>query len=436
MEEESEHLAPGTIVADRYRVESLLGEGGMGVVYLAEHIHMRKRVALKVLLRAWCHTPEIIARFVREAIAAGSIDHPNVAIATDFGCLPNGLFFLVLEYVAGRCLHEVLNEGPLEPDRAARIVRGIASAVGAAHARGVIHRDLKPENIMLVAREGEPDFVKVLDFGIAKLDFGDAQGPGEALTRKGAVLGTPDYMAPEQAMGQPVDARADLYAIGVLFYEMLSGKTPFRGGAMTVLRAHVMAPAPPIPPLVADKVDPRLQAIVMRLMEKEPDARYASATELIAALDEVARGPARSVRPPSAPSAAKTVPPAKRSSPPAKPVASEGTTRETALRGRVLIMAAVVVAMAVALIASVASSNGSADNEPDTTENAVPLPPPTAPPADSTAPPTSSVPGAWTPPPSASGGAAAPQSAAAKQGAKRRTGPGGIYIPPIKQWFK
>src|SRR3984957_2660991 len=169
-------LEPGTIIAERYRVESLLGEGGMGKVYAAEHIHMRKQVAIKVLHSEMSTTPEVVARFEREAVAAGKITHPNVAAATDFGRLEDRSFFLVLEYVAGVDLRSALRPGALPPERAVKIIRQITAAVGAAHAAGVVHRDLKPENIMLVDRDGEADFVKVLDFGIAKID---AIGIGE-----------------------------------------------------------------------------------------------------------------------------------------------------------------------------------------------------------------------------------------------------------------
>src|SRR5580698_8149923 len=232
-----ETLEPGTIIAERYRVESLLGEGGMGKVYSAEHVHMRKQVAIKVLHPEMSTTPEVVARFEREAVAAGKIAHPNVAAATDFGRLEDRSFFLVLEYVAGVDLRAVLRRGAVSPERAVHILRQITSAVGQAHAAGIVHRVLKPENIMLVEREGDPDFVKVLDFGIAKVPVGEltneepaasaASGAPKILTQLGMVYGTPEYMAPEQALGQPVDARADLYAVGVMMFEMITGGRPF-----------------------------------------------------------------------------------------------------------------------------------------------------------------------------------------------------------------
>jgi hypothetical protein len=283
-------VAPGALIAERYRVEATLGEGGMGIVYLAEHVHIRKRVAIKVLLPKWTGTPEMIARFEREAVAAGAIAHPNVAAATDFGRLIDGSFFLVLEYLEGRTLRAELEGGALTPARTLQIARGIALGVGAAHAKGIVHRDLKPENVMLVARGGDPDFVKVLDFGIARLDGVGRPVNGQALTSAGAILGTPGYMAPEQVVGQAVDARPDLYAVGVMIFEMLTGSCPFSGGAVTVLRQHVTAEIPELPANLSASLDPRIGTILRRLLAKRPENRFANASDLIAALDECSKG--------------------------------------------------------------------------------------------------------------------------------------------------
>ena len=208
----------GTLLAERYRIDALVGEGGMGAVYSAEHVLMRKRFAVKVLRRELTSVPEVVARFEREAMAAGNIEHPNVAAATDFGKLADGAVFLVLEFVSGHSLRDEIARGPFAVDRALHIARQIASALSAAHAQGIVHRDLKPENVMLVEKGGDPDFVKVLDFGIAKVPLGDvpSSGPkqGNPITKAGMVFGTPEYMAPEQALGQTVDGRADLYALG------------------------------------------------------------------------------------------------------------------------------------------------------------------------------------------------------------------------------
>src|SRR5277367_5733388 len=193
----------GSTLSGRYLIERLIGEGGMGAVYQAEHTHMRKRLAVKVLHPEMSRMSEVVQRFEREAMAAAHIDHPNVATATDFGKLEDGSFFLVLEYVEGKSLREVLGDERLPLPRALHIVRQIASALQRAHSMGIVHRDLKPENIMLVEREGDPDFVKVLDFGIAKVPVGTLgsghAGPGQpVLTQLGMVYGTPEYMAPEQ----------------------------------------------------------------------------------------------------------------------------------------------------------------------------------------------------------------------------------------------
>ncbi len=295
--EESEpgSLSVGDVVADRYRIDAVLGEGGMGVVYRVEHLHLHKALALKALLPSLSSMPEVLARFEREAIAAGRIQDPHVAAATDFGRLPSGSLFLVMEYVKGPTLREALRDGPLRPERAMHVLRGIACALQAAHALGIVHRDVKPENIMLVEREGDTDFVKVLDFGIAKIEgSGPASGAtSKVLTQVGAVIGTPSYMSPEQALGQPVDGRSDLYSVGILLFEMLAGHRPFRGGAVTQLRHHVLTDVPELPAEVAAKVMPHVPVILKRLVAKLPHERFAGAAELIAAIDDGTPEPTR-----------------------------------------------------------------------------------------------------------------------------------------------
>src|SRR5690606_15585641 len=189
-----------------------------------------KRVAIKLMHRELSSVPEIVQRFEREAHAAAHIDHPHVASCTDFGTLPDGTVFLVLEYVEGRPLSALIEEGPLRLDRALEIALQIALALDAAHTSGIVHRDMKPDNVLLVEREGGKDFVKVLDFGIAKVQT--AVAGDRPITQVGLVYGTPEYMAPEQALGQEVDARADIYALGVILYELLSGERPY-GGPVT-----------------------------------------------------------------------------------------------------------------------------------------------------------------------------------------------------------
>jgi len=294
-------LVLGEILADRYRIDELLGDGGMGVVYRAEHVHMKKRVAIKVLHQQWSAFPEIAARFEREAIASGNIDSPHVAAATDFGRLPDGRLFLALEFVEGRTLRGIVSEGPIPEGRALAIARGIASAALAAHKQGIVHRDLKPENVMLTPRDGESDFVKVLDFGVAKV--GEVEGAANSgLTQAGAIVGTPDYMSPEQALGQSLTLTSDIYSIGVILYEMLSGRCPFLGEAVVVLRGHVYEDPPELPP----EISPKVRALVLQAMQKKSTDRFASAQELIDAIDACGRasvGAFARTEPPPAPGA-------------------------------------------------------------------------------------------------------------------------------------
>jgi serine/threonine-protein kinase len=283
----------GTVLGGRYFIERLIGEGGMGAVYQANHTHMHKRLAVKVLHPEMSRMPEVVARFEREAMAAAHIEHANVATATDFGKLDDGSFFLVLEYVEGKSLREAIAEGPMDLGRALHVMRQIASALGRAHGLGIVHRDLKPENVMLVARDGDSNFVKVLDFGIAKVPVGELVGeskaPGQALTQLGMVYGTPEYMAPEQALGQAVDPRADLYALGVITFEMITGNRPFEHESkVTLLGMHVTAPIPSMLERAPDaNVPPEVDAIVKRLLAKEASARFTDAKELLEALDTV-----------------------------------------------------------------------------------------------------------------------------------------------------
>jgi serine/threonine-protein kinase len=281
----------GVVLSGRYLMKRLIGEGGMGAVYQAEHTHMRKRLAVKVLHPEMSRLPEVVARFEREAMVAAHIEHPNVAAATDFGKLEDGSFFLVLEYVEGKGLRDVIAQGRLELGAALHIARQIASALARAHSLGIVHRDLKPENVMLVTREEDAYFVKVLDFGIAKVSVGELTGgqkaPGQVLTQLGMVYGTPEYMAPEQALGQPVDARADLYALGAILFEMITGARPYEHESkVTLLGMHVTAPIPSMRERLPDANIPgEIDAIVTRLLAKEATARFDDAKDLIEALD-------------------------------------------------------------------------------------------------------------------------------------------------------
>ncbi|MDX2055408.1 MAG: protein kinase [Polyangiaceae bacterium] len=279
----NQRLPVGAIIAERYRIEALLGEGGMGAVYRAQHVLMQKTFAVKVLHRHMTLLDEAVRRFEREAVAAGRIEHPNVATATDFGRLEDGSFYLVLEFVAGKTLRELLQqEGALPVERALSIARQTALGLGAAHAVSVVHRDLKPDNIMLVARESAPDLVKVLDFGIAQVK-GDEPTRGP-VTQFGAVFGTPQYMAPEQAAGQTVDQRADLYALGLILDEMLRGAPTFQASELVALLSKQLVEAPPQLP---DSIPTPVRALVAQLLQKNVEDRVQSAGELVAKLDEL-----------------------------------------------------------------------------------------------------------------------------------------------------
>jgi serine/threonine-protein kinase len=286
----------GTLLAGRYRIEALVGSGGMGAVYRAEHVHMRKAVAVKVLHKEMTAFPEVVARFEREAVAAGRIEHLHVVSASDFGKLEDGSFYLVLEFIEGQSLAKLVSkEGALAPLRALRITRQIVEALHAAHGVGIVHRDLKPDNVMLVERDDAPDFVKVLDFGIAKIKVEDSvEQP--VLTQIGTVFGTPEYMSPEQARGELVDARADLYTVGVILYEMLAGSSPFKDDDLVVvLTRHLTADPPPLPA----SIDPMIANLVLLLMRKNRDERVQSAGELIERIDRILGAPASAVGAPA-----------------------------------------------------------------------------------------------------------------------------------------
>src|SRR4051812_23633297 len=267
-------LEPGTLIAGRYRVLGFIGAGGMGTVYRAEHVHMRKTVALKLLHAEFLAVDEVVQRFEREAIAAGRIEHPNVVAASDFGKLEDGSFYLVLEYVDGTSLRALLANGALPLARTLHVARQTALALGAAHAAGVVHRDLKPDNVMLVSEPGGGDRVKVLDFGIARVAPPGQNRDTAKLTRVGVVMGTVAYMSPEQAVGQAVDERTDLYSLGVMLYEMIAGVVPFDAELPSqVLARQLVEKPPPLPP----STPPALAELVYDLMEKKPEDRPASA---------------------------------------------------------------------------------------------------------------------------------------------------------------
>jgi len=273
-------LAPGALVAGRYRIEELVGVGGMGMVYRARDERLDLRVALKVLRPELTVRRGAEERFVRELVLARQVSHRNVVRIHDLG-EDGGLSFLTMDYVEGRSLHEVLErDGPLAPERAAEVARQVAEGLAAAHREGVIHRDLKPANVLL----DEGGRAYVTDFGVAR------SVSGTGFTRTGAVLGTPTYLSPEQAQGEEVDGRSDLYSLGIVLYEMLTGELPFRGETLTEQLGQRLTGRPRTLREAGVRAPPGLERVLGRCLEREPAERYADAAELAGDLAEVTGG--------------------------------------------------------------------------------------------------------------------------------------------------
>jgi serine/threonine-protein kinase len=288
----------GKELAGRYKIDRKLGEGGMGSVYVATHTTLEKMVAVKILHGEYARKPDLIERFLQEAKAASKIRHENVIDITDFGTTEDGLVFFCMELLAGEDLHELLTrakiEGqPLPWSRAAPIFLQVCAALHAAHQAGVIHRDLKPENIFLIDWLGNPEFVKLLDFGIAKMTSVEGSEDGRKLTKTGMLFGTPEYMSPEQARGDKPDARVDVYAMGCILYQLIAGDTPFSGDSfMAVLSQHLTAEPPVVTPEQLARVDAPagLAGVVARTLVKDRDARYQTIKELADAVRQVSAG--------------------------------------------------------------------------------------------------------------------------------------------------
>jgi serine/threonine-protein kinase len=271
----------GRTIGGRYRLISRLGAGGMSSVYLARHVMIDRLMAIKTLRRDLAKDPIQRDRFVREARAVNRINHANIVEITDFGETDDGLVYLVMEYVPGEPLLKAMGEGPMDVERAFHIVKQVASALCRAHEMGVVHRDLKPENILLVPRREHPDFVKVLDFGIAKI----LDAP--SLTGSQQIFGTPGYIAPEYIQSTDIDGRADLYSLGVILYEMVTGALPFDyeyPGDLLV--KHVTED--PIPPSTRySKIEPAVEELILQCLAKDPDERFRDGFHFIEELDRV-----------------------------------------------------------------------------------------------------------------------------------------------------
>ncbi len=271
-------------VLDRYRVLEKIGEGGMGAVYRVEHIMLQKHMAMKLLRFELSQNMELVARFQNEAIAAGRIGQENIVVVTDFGRTPDGLVYFVMEELHGDSLADAICSEPRFPlVRTINIAAQCCRALHAAHAAGIVHRDLKPENIVLTTREGVPDFVKILDFGISKIIEMSPNPEGVRLTRAGMIVGTPEYMSPEQAAGKAVDARSDIYSLGIVIFEMLTGKLPFAAeNALQMLMQHQTGEVPSFSRVQPGlKVPGKLEKVVRRALAKRPEDRQQSMADLL-----------------------------------------------------------------------------------------------------------------------------------------------------------
>jgi len=293
--EGGDELQPGDLLEGRYQIEDRLGEGGVGFVYRARQIKLHRLVAIKLLQQDVMGDEELRPRFEREALTLAALSHPNIVSLQDYGAV-RGRPYLVMELLEGRTLREVIDQdGPLAPTRALGLARQVLLALAYAHSFGIVHRDLKPANL-LVQDLPSTEHVKVLDFGLVKLIPGSHLDRGVQLSRVGFTFGTPAYMSPEHAVGGEVDGRSDLYAVGVLLFEMFAGGKPFDGELQDILRAHFQAPVPSLAernPLLVGRAD--LQALVERAMSKERDGRFSNAAEMIVAVDALlVPGPARS----------------------------------------------------------------------------------------------------------------------------------------------
>src|SRR6185437_8515454 len=278
--------APGSIIDGRYRIEEMIGSGGMSTVYRAKHLKLDRDVALKMLRSDATGEAKLLERFIQEARAESSLKHPNVLKAHALGIDKERHLYLVTDYLHGQNLSAILRKGPLPQATARQIFLQICDGLAHAHAKGVIHRDLKPSNVMILNGVEDP-LVKIVDFGIAKLTNSEKSAT-QQLTQSGMILGSPSYMSPEQCLGMPLDARSDIYSFGCLMFETLTGRLPFLADTeYGVLEQHIRAN----PPAFGDidphtSVSPDLEAIVRKCLSKECDARYSNCAELKDALQQ------------------------------------------------------------------------------------------------------------------------------------------------------
>jgi len=281
----------GKVVLDRYLVETELGSGAMGTVYRGRHVTLGRSVAIKVLHEDFVHDRTMLARFRREAEAAARLRHPNVSSVLDVGATPAGHQLMVMDLVDGASLGDLM-EARLGRDRIINFIRQLLAGLDHAHAAGLVHRDLKPDNVIVELDHHGQEVPRIVDFGIAALKT-DEPATGSRLTETGTLLGTPLYMAPEQARGEAVDHRADLFALGVMLFEMLSGTTPFEGSALEVVIANMNEDLPAVAQRAPHAApDPLLERFMRRLAARDPAHRFASAHDALAMLELIERDPA------------------------------------------------------------------------------------------------------------------------------------------------
>ncbi len=282
-DEDGQRNLVNTVVAGRYKVQRRLGEGGMGVVYEAIDERLEKRVAVKVLRDDFARRQDVVARFTQEAKSAARIKHENVLDVTDYGQTDDGSFFIAMELLTGTDLADVLQaDGVVAQDRGVEVAIQVCRALQAAHQKGIVHRDMKPENVFLVRTDDGRELVKIVDFGIAQMkDISGSSEGSRKLTRTGMIFGTPEYMSPEQAAGKPVDQRVDVYASGVILYEMFAGRVPFMGDTfMGILTKHMFEQPPPLKQVnPAVNIPLELEAIIFKALAKDPSERYQSMQE-------------------------------------------------------------------------------------------------------------------------------------------------------------
>jgi len=277
----SQDLLEGTVLAGRYVIDARLGDGAMGVVYRAHHVKVGRAFAIKILHQSLTDNPKVLRRFEREAELAGRLGHTNVAAVVDVGVTDDGVHFMVMELAPGTPLDRLLADGPMSETRVLDFAKQLCSGLAHAHEHGLLHRDFKPENVIVEQLPGGREVARIVDWGVAILreDATDVDSDDDGrLTTKGIVVGTPHYMAPEQARGEALDHRVDLFALGLICYELLTGLLPFDGSGVDVARANLMLPIPPMAERASDVVvDPVLEAVISSLLEKERDARPPSA---------------------------------------------------------------------------------------------------------------------------------------------------------------